>query len=63
MTLLTIYGIGVAAIFAVVFDDVPPYPSRDLLPWLAGAAVLWPLVLAIGVPLWLYITFRSLPRI
>jgi hypothetical protein len=58
VTPLVIYGIGVAAITCIVTEG-PPYPSREALLWLAVAAVLWPLVLAVGLPLWLYLHFAK----
>jgi hypothetical protein len=58
MTMLAVYGIGVAAVTCIATDG-PPYPSRDALLWLAVAAALWPLVVAVGVPLALYLHFTD----
>lgn len=58
MTLLAIYVIG-AVLISVVATDGPPYASRDALLALAVVAVLWPLVLAVGLPLWMYLRITN----
>ena len=59
MSALSAIYFFVAAYILMVVTDSPPYVSRRNLLIVAAVAMLWPLVLAFGLPLWLWLRFSS----